>query len=67
MQKGQLVTVIDAWGSELRRKVVSVSGQKIYVCKSEEFASAMQERREPTAIGFPMDDVKLVEKKSLTP
>jgi phosphoribosyl-dephospho-CoA transferase len=62
MKQGQLVTVVDARGNKLTRKVVSVSDRKIYVCKSEEFASAMQERREPNAIGLPVDDVELIKK-----
>jgi len=66
MFRGQLVTVIYAWGIKPTRKIVSVSNRKIYVCKSEEFARAMQERCEPIATGFPVDDVELVKKKSLT-
>jgi hypothetical protein len=62
MQKGQVVTVTDAWGNKLKRKVVSVSDRKVYVCKSEELANATQARREPKAVGFPVEHVELAEK-----
>jgi hypothetical protein len=59
MLRGQLVTVVDAWGKRLKRKVVIASNQKVWVCKPEEFEEALRENREPCAIGFPREDVKL--------
>ncbi len=67
MLRGQLVTVIDAWGKRLVRKVVNISERKVWVCKPEEFEKALHERREPNSIGFPVEDVGVAEEKSLTP
>ena len=59
MQTGQHVTVIDAWGNKLKRIVVKVSGDKIWVCKADEFDNASHKGRRPTSIGFPAADVKV--------
>jgi hypothetical protein len=60
IKRGQLVTVRDAWGRKLSKKVFAVSGVKVWVCSPEEFENAMRERREPKGIGFPKEDVEPV-------
>jgi hypothetical protein len=67
MQKGQLVTVHDAWGNKLKRTIVAISNGKVYVCTREEFTSAMRESRDPKAVGFPVEDIVSCPKVSLTP
>lgn len=57
MKPGQSVTVIDAWGNKLKRKVVSVSERKIYVCKPEELKNSLYEHRVPNAIGFSFEHI----------
>lgn len=57
LRPGQPVSVTDAWGRNLLRKVVAVSGQKVWVCKPEEFEKARRERREPVCVGFPREAV----------
>jgi hypothetical protein len=58
LKRGQVVTVRDAWGSRLTRKVVEVSDLKVWVCSAEEFEKARREHREPACIGFPEEDVE---------
>ncbi len=62
MKPGQLVTVIDAWGNKLKRKVVGASDQKVWVCRPEEFEKASREHRKPNSIGFPVEDVEATRK-----
>ena len=59
MLRGQSVTVIDAWGKRLKRKVVVASDRKVWVCKPEEFEKASREGREPNSIGFPVEDIEM--------
>jgi hypothetical protein len=52
MTIGQQVTLIDCHGNELNRILVSVENGVLFVCRREEYRSALQEHREPTCIGF---------------
>jgi hypothetical protein len=46
------VNLIAYGGEIINRIVVSVEGDVYFVCKSEEFAQAKLEGREPVCIGF---------------
>jgi hypothetical protein len=62
MHRGQSVTVSDAWGNKLNRKVVSASESTIFVCKPEDFDKALREGTEPNSIGTPVEDVIIAKK-----
>jgi hypothetical protein len=44
-------------GGLVRRQVVEVHARGVLCCRSEEYALAKQEGREPLAVGFPVEDV----------
>jgi hypothetical protein len=52
MLTGQLLTIVSDGDVIIQRKLVSVENNVYYVCKEEEFEEALQEKREPTCIGF---------------
>jgi hypothetical protein len=52
MQEGKVVTVMSYGGKKLERTVVRDLGSVILICKPEEFAQALVEKREPIAVGF---------------
>ncbi len=62
MFTGQLVTVTDAWGRKLKRRVVIASDRKVWVCTVDEYEKASRECREPNSIGFPLEDVRFTTK-----
>jgi hypothetical protein len=57
MESGQIVTVTDAWGHPLTRRVIVDRGSSVVVCNEEEFGAAKMENRAPQGIAFPMKDV----------
>ncbi len=57
MERGDWVQ-LQAYGGEIiRRRVVEVARDTVYVCRDEEYEKAERERREPVAIGFRLGDV----------
>jgi len=54
---GMIIEVSAFRGARLKRRVVEIIDRTIYVCKEEEWESAKQQNREPTAVGFPLKDV----------
>jgi len=57
MKVGKEVTVTCYGGAKARRILVSVENGVFFVCKSEEYALATAEKREPLCIGFHPEDV----------
>lgn len=49
---GKQVRLISYGDKIITRTVVSVAGDVIFVCKSEEFKRAEIDRRQPVSIGF---------------
>jgi len=61
IEAGALVKV-KAWGGvKLTRRVVSVREDTVAVCSDEEYEAAKKEGRKPTAIGFNINNVALIE------
>lgn len=54
---GDIVRVRAYGGEILSRRVVNADAVTVVVCNEVEYASALEERREPAGIGFPVDDV----------
>ncbi len=57
MKIGDLVEVLDWQGTTLTRRVVRTCEKLVFVCTEEEYESARAERREPIAVGWPIDGV----------
>lgn len=57
MAKGQLVTVRLYGGQTAIRRVVAVKRDVIVICTEEEYQEAQRDRREPSGLGFPRQDV----------
>lgn len=58
MHRGQRVKVEEAFSGQQLKKVVSWDDKFVFVCREEEFSSAMKENREPQQIGFAREFVK---------
>jgi hypothetical protein len=54
---GMIVKVTDCEGRELIRRVVSDRGMRVLVCNEDEFLTAQRQRRLPTSVGFPKEDL----------
>jgi len=52
METGQLLTIVSDRDVIIKRTLVSVEQDVIFVCKQEEFEAALRENRQPTCIGF---------------
>ena len=52
MKTGQLLTIVSDRDVIIRRTLVSVENDVLFVCKQEEFKAALREKRQPTCIGF---------------
>jgi hypothetical protein len=57
MIKGQVVTALLYGGGEALRRVVADKGDVVVICSEEEYKRADRERREPSGVGFPREDV----------
>lgn len=57
MELGTIVEVNAYGGEVLKRRVVDDLGKTIVVCNEAEFQKALKEKRQPSGIGFPRDDV----------
>jgi len=57
LKKGSLVEVLDWEGIVLKRRVVSVCGNLVFICTDQEFITAKNEGRDPVAVGWPKDAV----------
>jgi hypothetical protein len=54
---GQIVTVKLYGGKTAQRRVVAIKGDVIVVCAEQEFQAALRENRQPSGLGFPVEDV----------
>ena len=52
MQTGDLVLAQTFSDGRVRRRVVEIEGDMVYLCKEEEWLSARKENREPLCVGF---------------
>lgn len=57
MQKGDLIRVRAFGGKELIRRLIEVKDSVVLICKEEEYLAAQKEGREPTCVGFHIEDV----------
>jgi hypothetical protein len=57
VSKGQSVTVKLYGGKTAKRRVVAVKGDVIVICSEEEYQAAEREGRDPSGLGFPVQDV----------
>jgi hypothetical protein len=57
MELGDVVTVRAYGGEILTRRVVADLGKTIVVCSEAEFQRAQRNKREPSGVGFPREDV----------
>jgi hypothetical protein len=57
---GGLVEATAFRGEILRRRVVEIVNQTVYICREDEWQKAAEERREPEAVGFKMQNVRPV-------
>lgn len=57
INKGDKVVVKAFPNKQLERRVVDTNNQTVIVCNEEEYYKALKEHREPSAIGFPIEDV----------
>jgi hypothetical protein len=57
MQPGQWVTAKLYGGGTAARRVVADKGDVVVICADEEYAAALREKREPSGLGFPREDV----------
>jgi hypothetical protein len=64
LRPGDLVRLRAFGGKEIVRRVAGQDGSIVRVCSEEEYQAAIQEKREPECIGFPVKDVIGVEKPS---
>lgn len=55
---GESVEVSAAFGDRLRRRVVTVANERVYVCTEEEYQAAKRGRRAPAAVGFRVEAVR---------
>ncbi len=60
MKQGDWVEALAYGGEKLRRRVVAVEPDKVYICTDEEYQAAVRDRREPTSVGFNPGNVRLV-------
>jgi hypothetical protein len=58
LKKGSLVEATAYKGELLKRRVVEIRGETIYICREEEWVKATQEGREPEAVGFKRQSVR---------
>jgi hypothetical protein len=49
---GCLVEVTAYKGEILKRRVVEIQGQTVYICREDEWQKATEERRDPESVGF---------------
>ena len=54
---GEQLSLVGYGGEILLRTVVALEKSVLYVCKREEFEAAQREEREPTCIGFRLEDL----------
>lgn len=54
---GEEVTVNQYGDRTIRRILVSVEKRVLFVCKREEFDTALRENREPICVGFQIEDL----------
>jgi hypothetical protein len=52
MKSGDLLSVQTFSEGVVKRVVVEVCGNTVYICREEEWERAKQEGREPDAVGF---------------
>lgn len=57
MRQGQMIKLRAYGGEVIVRRVVSLRNGTVVVCSSEEFDRAASEGREPTVVGFRLEDV----------
>jgi len=57
MQHGKVVSLKQFGDRLIERVVVAVENGRIFVCKPEEFEAAKVEKREPTCVGFRVEDL----------
>lgn len=57
LQSGSLVKVRAYGDTVLTRRCAGVQGDTVLICNEAEYASALQEKRQPVCIGFPIADV----------
>jgi hypothetical protein len=49
---GSLVEVSAYGGETLRRRVVEIRDETVYICRNDEWDIAKRERRDPQTVGF---------------
>ncbi|MGD1072925.1 MAG: hypothetical protein ABSB15_22615 [Bryobacteraceae bacterium] len=57
MIEGQRVNVLLYGGATGQRRVVADKGDIVVICSEEEYQSALREKRPPSGLGFPKEDV----------
>ena len=55
LKVGELINVEDWEGKILRRRVVDICGNLVFVCTDEELQVSIKEQREPITVGWPRD------------
>ncbi len=57
MNKGDTVIVRVHGGTNVERRVVASDGGIVLLCCDEEYVAAQAESRQPSCVGFPVDDI----------
>jgi hypothetical protein len=57
MKKGDLVNVKTFSEGTVKRRVVEILRNTVYICTENEWRTALRERRQPTCAGFKKDYV----------
>jgi hypothetical protein len=57
VEQGDVVKVKAYGGEILTRRVVADLGKTVVICSEAEFQRSKKQKREPSGIGFPRDDV----------
>lgn len=57
LQSGNLVKVRAYGDTVLTRRCAGVEGSTVLICNETEYKAALEEKRQPVCIGFPITDV----------
>jgi hypothetical protein len=60
MKRGCLVEATAYKGEILKRRIVEIQEETVYICREDEWQKAIDERREPESVGFNRRNVRLL-------